>query len=1744
MCNHKHWEVEVLDLDASHRVLQKTTIGFDASVFELFSALQVGGTVVMAPPGAQRDMRQLVAEVRRHGITHLVMTPSAARALLEEPDLDRCDSLQYLLFGGEALDPALVRAFRSRLPRVRIGNFYGPSETTEDATHHEVIGLPDGSSPLPIGRPVANMRCHVLDPAQQPVPVGVVGELYIGGIGLSRGYLKRPELTAERFVADPFQPGERLYRTGDLARYRSDGALVYVGRADAQIKVRGQRIEPGEVEATLLRCPGVRRAAVIARKDTRGDLELAAYVVAEPYDESALRRQLHEWLPAGWVPARLAAMRELPTLPNGKVDLRALAVQGDAAERARPVEAPRSATERRVQALWTQLLGRQPIGVHDNFFESGGHSLIATQLVARIRTQLGADLPLRSVFERPTIASLASEIDGALGRQSVHRETPITAVPRDRPLPLSYSQQRMWLVQQMDPQGSAYNMPFAARIRGTLDVSALQQALTWLAERHEALRTGIHLGHGGAAQVIAASVAVAFQQSDLSSELPGVREARARELAQRESRRPFDLTRPPLWRVLLLRLQPQEHVLLIVIHHVIADQWSGGVLVRDLAQAYRSAGTGHPPVWSALRIQYGDYAVWQRTHQSPAALRAELDHWADRLRTTPSLALPVDGGDATQRATPGAMLMRALTPDTIRAMRTLAAAHDATPFMVLLATFKLLLSRYCGQTDIAIGTPIANRMRADTEELVGTMVNTLVLRTELAGSHSFRELLLRVKDTALQAYAHQNLPYEQLVDALRGDGGAASPAHVRVLFNVPNAPWMHPELPGTAIEPFDFDRGAAQFDLAVTVDTEHFHRVHIEYATALFSRDLVQQLASHYVHLLQQVLTAPEAPLASLRTLTVPEWNALQTSHGATARELPPVQRVDQLLSAQAARTPDAIALSQGAQRISYRELEHRANQLAHRLQSLGAGRGTLIGLCLQRSPEMVVALLAVMKAGAAYVPLDPAFPRDRLRFMIDDAALAWVITHDAVHDVPAPASGRVLNLDHDRGAAATAADAPPRTDSGLRDLAYVLYTSGSTGRPKGVQIEHRSLLNFITSMAREPGAGPNDTLLAVTTLSFDIAGLELLLPLATGGRVEVASRDEAADPQLLIERLAAVQPTLMQATPATWRMLLEAGWSGDPRLTVLCGGEALSAELATRLRPRCHELWNLYGPTETTIWSTVERIEADSPITIGRPIDNTACVIVDAQLQPVPAGVAGELCIGGLGVARGYHGRPDLTAERFVPDPFAAQPDQRLYRTGDIAKRLPDGRLMHLGRDDFQVKVRGFRIELGDIESALAAHASVAHGVATAIDDGAGSKQLVAYVVTRSGASFDAQALRAHLRAALPDYMVPSYIVPLSALPMTANRKVDVKALPRPSSADAAARETRAADDPQSLLAVQLLALWRQVLDDDALGLDDNFFERGGHSLKAVQLLTQIERVFGRRLPLATLVEAPTIAQLEQVLSRADWAPPWRSLVALAVHGERAPLFLVPGVGGNVLVFTALARLLEGERPVYGLQARGLDGIEAPFRSMTEMAAHHVAEMRSVQPHGPYLIGGACTGGVVAYEMAQQLRAQGESVELLVLESWHPSSYRPPSSLQRARMALRAGLKRLRASAMTLAGLPMARWPGALQRVWQPRAHSDVTLQETLAGHDYLADRVVAATFEAVASYEAQPYPDRLLNVIASARPLPPGVIDTRPMWDSLARGGSRHIELPAQDSGRLFVSPHVEQLSGILREYVGTRL
>jgi amino acid adenylation domain-containing protein len=832
--------------------------------------------------------------------------------------------------------------------------------------------------------------------------------------------------------------------------------------------------------------------------------------------------------------------------------------------------------------------------------------------------------------------------------------------------------------------------------------------------------------------------------------------------------------------------------------------------------------------------------------------------------------------------------------------------------------------------------------------------------------------------------------------------------------------------------------------------------------------------------------------------------------------------------------------VSLGERRLTYAELDARANRLARFLRGRGAGPGTLTAICLDRSPELLVALLAVMKAGGAYVPLDPALPRARLESMARDAGLTLVLTGAPWDTALSDLGGQVVRVDDAAAELAACSPEPVERMGSSADLAYVIYTSGSTGRPKGVEIPHRALTNFLCAMRTAPGCAAGDTLLAVTTLSFDIAGLELYLPLIVGGRVELATQEEAIDGRLLIERLRQVRPTIMQATPSTWRMLIDAGWLGSDTLTVLCGGEPLSPALATELHRRAASVWNMYGPTETTIWSTLDRVEPGATrISIGRPIANTSVYILDRARHVVPVGVAGELCIGGEGLARGYRGQPDLTAERFIPNPFATAPGDRLYRTGDLARYCPDGRIEHLGRLDFQVKIRGFRVEVGEVETVLRRHPSLAEVVVAAKDERAGAKQLVAYVVGRPDQPLVVSDVRAFAQAQLPAYMVPSHIVALETLPLTANNKIDVRALPEPSGARGGASE--APRSPSGPLEIQLTALWQHVLGQEGITVHDNFFDLGGHSLKAVQILAHVERLYGRRFPLAVLFEAPTVERMAALLADSVWAPPWKFLVAIQPTGSAVPLFLVPGVGGTPLMFGKLARLLGPDQPVYGLQARGLDGKGKPFASVMEAATHYVNEVRSLRPAGPYVIGGTCTGGVVAYEMARQLRARGESVTLMLMESWHPFSYRMGPRLPGALAPVRFLWSKLVQYGITLGNLPLHLWPRFLRtKTLQMEVLLDKGLDAALADSSYHVERVVEATLHAVAHYDAEPYPGGLLNVIAAERPLPASVVDTRHRWEALAHGPSRTVDLPAEDSGRLFVSPHVEALAACLAGYV----
>ncbi|HEX7093739.1 MAG TPA: amino acid adenylation domain-containing protein, partial [Nitrospiraceae bacterium] len=870
------------------------------------------------------------------------------------------------------------------------------------------------------------------------------------------------------------------------------------------------------------------------------------------------------------------------------------------------------------------------------------------------------------------------------------------------------------------------------------------------------------------------------------------------------------------------------------------------------------------------------------------------------------------------------------------------------------------------------------------------------------------------------------------------------------------------------------------------------------------------------------------------------EWNRTQEDY-------PQFECLPQMFEGQVDRTPDAVALSMGREALRYGDLNARANQLARYLRTLDVRPGVAVGICLERSLEMVIALLAVLKAGGAYVPLDPEYPRDRLRFKVEDADVAIVLTSEGLSDRFDSRACRILRLDREQKRIAQEAghNLPPTATS--QDLAYILYTSGSTGQPKGVEIPHRALVNFLCSMRQVPGCSAQDVMVSVTTLSFDIAGLELYVPLLVGARVEIVSRTVAMDGWKLRSVCEAVQPTIMQATPATWRMLIEAGWLGSDRLTVLCGGEALPPDLAAVLLDRSAALWNMYGPTETTIWSTIERIErADQEITIGRPIANTEMYILDQFLQPVPVGVSGELYIGGHGLARGYRRRPELTKERFVPHPFSREPHARLYRTGDLVRYRPDGRIVHLGRLDHQVKIRGFRIELGEIEAVLSRHPAVRQVVVTAGEDQQGHKQLVAYLVCQEGQVPSPTELRSFVRTTLPDYMTPPFFMFLDAMPLTANNKVDVKALP--TSALSGASSKKAHVGPRNGLEVQLAAIWQQVLGVHNPDVDDNFFDLGGHSLKAAQLFYLLEQVYGRHLPLATLFQAPTIAELASVLSREQWVPPWQSLVAIQPSGTAIPIFMVPGVGGNVLIFARLARLLGLDQPFYGLQPRGLDGKEVPFISVPDMARHFVKEVKKFRPQGPYVIAGSCTGGLIAYEMAQQLMAQGDEVTLLVMETWHPSSYRkhPRTWLMGIWLPL-IGVRKIWKIFQTLLQTPPKDRVPFLQ-IKAKRLTTFLQGGTTEEGRRTVeawgiglqVERLTKATFHAVAHYEVQRYPGQLLNCIASKRPIPDGTRDTRNELPLLAESGSETVHIPAENSGRLFVSPNVEELAGHIQRYL----
>ncbi|MBK8985704.1 MAG: amino acid adenylation domain-containing protein [Chloroflexi bacterium] len=1622
--------IESFALTPQDRVLQFASFSFDTSAEEILPCLASGAALALRDEAMIDDPALFWQRCDGLGVTvvdlptaywHEVTAVLAEQSALPAP-------LRLVIIGGEAALAERVAAWQKIVgQRVRLLNTYGATEASIISTIHDLTTAPASpAAKVPIGQPIANVQTYILNEQRQPAPIGVPGELWIGGMGLARGYLNRPELTAEKFVpmADvgsgmaAFAPNPqsasqnlKLYRTGDLARFLPDGSIEYLGRVDSQVKVRGFRVELGEIEAALGLHPAIRATAVTAHTEANGHNRLIAYLVPNEnliLTPTDLRQFLLQKLPHFMIPAAFVTLPTLPLSPNGKVDRKALPPPDVLApDPARAYAPPQTMQEKLLADLWAQVLHVQPVGLHDNFFELGGHSLLATQIVSRIRKMTQVELPIRAIFEAPTVGELAERLADLQASQSPGAARPLLPAGRTAPLPLSFSQERMWFFYQLDPDSTAYNIPGAVRLRGALDSGALEWSINQIIARHESLRTRFTAVDGQPTTTIEPTYHFTLPVADYRALPPAQRLPQALGAAQQAARTPFRLDQLPLFQIKLFQLDDEEYILLIAMHHIISDQWSLGVFTRDLGSYYRAFVLGQPPDLPAMPIQAADHAVWQRQLAADGAFADQLVYWQRQLADLTPLDLPTDRPRPAIQTSSGAILTAPLPPGLLDGLQRLSHQASVSPFMILLAGFKLLLYRYTGMEDIAVGSPIANRHHLDSETLITTLVNTLVLRTDLSGNPTFRQLLQRVQTMALDAYAHQDAPFEQLVEALQPTRDTSRSPLFQTFFNVQNAPFAFPVLPGvTGMEVLLIDRAAAQFDLSLSVDMIVSHTAVLEYNTDLFDADRMERLLGHLWTLLTTAVAHPDRPIADLPLLTEAEIQQLNEWNN-TAVTYPDNACLHHLFEEQAARMPQAAAVTFADHSLTYDQLNRQANQLARHLQSLGVvGPGDLVGINLERSLAMVVALFAVHKAGAAYVPLDPAFPQERLDFMLADSQARVLISQTSLLADRREVTGlAVVCVDGDTAVFSPTDDHNLPHTAVATDLAYVIYTSGSTGKPKGVQIEHRSAVNFLNAMRRQPGLTQDDVLLSVTTLSFDIAVLEIFLPLLNGARVELVSRETAVNAQALMAALQQSRATLMQATPTTWRMLLEADWPGDPRLKVLCGGEAMSRELADRLLPRCGELWNMYGPTETTVWSSVQRVLADAgPITIGRPIDNTTFTIVDKAQRPLPIGVPGELLIGGAGLARGYLNRPELTAEKFVPLDDVALPARqpaaaksRVYRTGDLAFFLADGRVEYYCRMDNQVKVRGYRIELGEIEAHLAEHTAVREAVVTVHSFGPDDWRLVGYYIPNEAvAAVTPHDLRSYLRGLLPDYMVPVALLPLDAFPLTPNRKIDRRALPLPTGLDGGSAPGPTAV-PQDALERQIIVIWEKVLGLSGIGRDDNFFDLGGHSLLGIRVFAGIQAFSNVDLPLTTLFRAPTPAKLAAVLRSAGWQPDWKSLVPIQEKGSRPPFYHVAPFLISVLSFSQLAQDIGPDQPFYGLQPQGLDGVHPAHERIEEMATHYIKEIQTLQPTGPYMIGGHCAGNWVAFEMARQLQMQGEEVSLLVLVDSEPPNIAPP---------------------------------------------------------------------------------------------------------------------------------------------------
>ncbi len=1456
--------------------LQLSPFTFDASVLETWAALLTGGRCVTFPDGIPSP-REIGTVVEQHHVKSMFLTAALFNAVVDDFPSSLRD-MQLIFTGGDVCSPRHLQRAAELMPRTRIVNIYGPTETSVYATAY-VAPFDfrwDGQTSVSIGTPVANTQIHILDEAGRCVAIGVFGELYIGGDGVGLGYAGREDLTQARFLPDYFRPGQagaRLYRTGDIARFLADGNIEFRGRTDDQVKIRGFRIELTEIELVMATHPLVKEVVVIARESPSGDKQLVAYVAAPdatPAFRTELRSFLQERLPDYMVPRACVVLDELPHNVNGKVEKRALPDVGESS----PVDAtryapPRNHLELQLVRMWESLLYTLPVGIHDNFFDAGGHSLTATQLVSHVRAEFGVDLPLRAVFEAPTIAEFSRYL-----QQPGNSESDVIARrERTGSLALSFAQQRLWFLDQLAPGSAAYNICTVLTLRGSLDIAALECSIAALIARHEALRTSFRTTPAGAAeQVVADSVSFRLERIDAST----MSEEEIEGIISAECRRPIDISQAPLLRCSLLRQNEGQHLLFISIHHIVADGWSMRLFYAGLKHFYEgfsgeNAGAASLP---EVAIQYADFSEWQQKQMASGKLDTQLAYWKRHLAGAPALLeLPATHRRPALQSFRGCSHGFTIPAATTAALRKLSRREGTTLYMTLLAAFSTLLHRYTGQEDIVVGSPIANRNHRDTEDTFGMFVNTLPVRTAVSGAEPFRAVLQRVKATAFEAYANQDVPLEKMLDLVHVKRDPSYSPLFQTVFVFQEGPEAGFRLGKTDVSVREVPTGTSKFDLTLFIsDSGAALQAGWEYASDLFDDSAVRRMSAHLLTLLEDIVSHPDELVGKLSLLTAGERKSLIEA----GIPEPPACRADCTLARwferQVAQTPEAVALTFEDRRLTYAELNALANRLARYLRAKGVGPETLVALRTERSPDMLVGILGILKAGGAYLPIDVLYPPERVSFMLEDASVQVVLTQVSLLASMPQTSAQVICLDRDWSTIAAESSENPIPLAKPSNLAYVIYTSGSTGKPKGCLVTHANVVRLMQATEQWFHFDSRDVWTLFHSHAFDFSVWEIWGALLYGGRLVVVPYLVSRSPDQFHELLRTQGVTVLNQTPSAFRQLLTADAAAGERIsslrTVIFGGEAL--ELAM-LRPwfarygdEQPRVVNMYGITETTVHVTYRPItkadvEAGTGSVIGGPIPDLQVYILDAFGAPSPVGIPGEIHVGGAGVARGYLNRPELTAARFIPDPFSSDEGARLYRSGDLARRLPNGDVEYLGRIDQQVKIRGFRIELGEIEDALNRCPGIKECAVIAREDG-GNKRLVAYIIAEADQPPGTAELVRLLKLRLPDYMIPSAFVTLTAFPLTSNGKLDKAALPVPENRiETSLPYTPPANAIENLLATT----WAEVLGVERIGVHDNFFDAGGNSLLVVQAHAKIRVQFGRELPVVRMFQYPTVATL-----------------------------------------------------------------------------------------------------------------------------------------------------------------------------------------------------------------------------------------------------------------------------------------